>query len=179
MHTKGQEWAKIWISGTQAFLVLIIAMVSGYWAYYTRDLDQQQAADRETTEFRRIAEQRLTERRIAQTEAISQMSAQLGLMQAQCNASDRQLRTLGDKEILTLRERQCYDAYIGARSLLFLSSVRIRRDPTTSSSDWNSAWEGLTQSLRRAGSVRYSEEDVSQNWQAIVEMAERFDQREP
>ena len=179
MHTAKQEWAKIWISGTQAFLVLIIAITNGYWAYYTRELDQQQAAERERTELRRIEEQRLTERRIAQAEAISQMSAQLGLMQAQCNPDDQQLRTLGDKEILTLRERQCYDAYIGARSLAFLSSVRIRRNPTTSSSDWDSAWEDLTQSLTNAGSLRYSEENVSQHWEAIVEMAERFDQREP
>lgn len=168
MQTAKQEWAKIWISGVQAFLVLIIAAASGYWAYYTR-----------AAELQRAAERRLTERRLAQAEAISQMSSQLGLMQAQCDASDRQLRRLGDKDVLVLRERQCYDAYIGARSLFFLSSVRIRRDPDTLPSDWNTAWDGLRESLRRAGSVQYSEDDMSKNWRAIVEMAERFEQRKP
>ncbi len=179
MPTEQQEWAKLWISGIQALLVLIIAMTSGYWAWYTRAADAEEAVERQANERERVAQQRLTEQRMAQAEAISQMSSQLGLMQAQCNASDRQLRTLGDKETLTLRERQCYEAYIGARSLLFLSSVRIRRDADTSSSEWTAAWEGLTQSLRRAGSVRYSEEDTSENWQAIVGMAARAERREP
>ena len=166
MQAEKRESVKIWISGTQALLVLIIAMSSGYWTWYTHAVDERQAAVREATE-----------QRMEQAEAISRMGSQLGLMQAQCNPSDRQLRELGDKEALTLRERQCYEAYIGARSLLFLSSVRIRRDADTSLSDWNAAWDGLEQSLKRAGSVQYSEDDMSKNWQDIVEMAARSERR--
>ena len=177
MQTEKQELVKIWITGIQAILVLVIAMTSGYWAWYTRTDDKEQESHRNATERREVAEQLLTEQRMAQAEAISQMSSQLGLMQAQCNPSDRQLRKLGDKEVLTLRERQCYDAYIGARSLFFLSTVRIRRDPDTALSDWNAAWTGLKQSLKNAGSVRYSEADMSKNWQGIVGMADRFDRR--
>ena len=179
MQTEKQEWINIGISGAQAFLVLTIAATSGYWASYTRATDERQAAEREETEQRQVAEQRLTERRTAQAEAISQMSSQLGLMQAQCDPSDLQLRRLGDRDTLTLRERQCYEAYIGARSLYFISSVRIRRDPDTSLPDWNAAWEGLRQSLRQAGSVRYSEDEVSKSWEAIVGMADKFERREP
>ena len=168
MQIKKQELIKIWIGAAQAFLVLIIAMTSGYWAWYTYDVDKQQAAEREATE-----------QRMAQAEAISRMSSQLGLMQAQCDPDDRQLRELGEKKELTLRERQCYEAYIGARALLFLSSVRIRRDPDTSLSSWNTAWDGLRKSLKRAGSVRYSEVEMSKNWQAIVGMAEKFERRQP
>lgn len=148
------DWAPI----VQALFTAIIAICAGYWAWATRADDLHRIED---TQRRARVEM--------QNEAISVMSRQLGLMTALCN--EVALRDLGDKPTLTLRNRQCYEAYIGARSLVFLSEVRIARGCNASESDWSSAWRELSQALRDAGTNRYFPNTVAERWRAIIDMA--------
>ena len=140
----------------QAVLTAIIATFSGCWAFATYTGDQ-----------RRLSETQAREQRQAQNEAISQMSRQLGLMEAQCE-EDVQLRFLLDNAKSTRREERCYDAYIHARSLLYLSRVRIDSHSTVSDVDWNDLWDDFEQALVRAGAITYNADRVSTAWTPIV-----------
>ena len=99
------------------------------------------------------------------------MSRQLGLMEAQCDQAP--LRDLGDKKTLTLREANCYDAYIGARSLVFLTQLQIVRRSDVKTGDWSEAWRALYESLRDAGVSTYFPAAVADRWQTIVSQSEQ------
>ena len=158
MIAESQAHAVIRIAMVQAALTALIATFSGCWAYTTYIGDQ-----------RRISETRNREQRQAQDEAIAQMSRQIGLMEAQCD-EDVQLRTLLDDQARpTTRQERCYEAYIGARSLLYLSQVRIRSRSTLSYDDWTQLWADFEQALVRAGAVTYSADTVSTAWETIVD----------
>ena len=140
----------------QAVLTAVIAVSTGWWAYNT---------NRE--QLLRVEEQQAREQRDAQNEAISQMSRQLGLMEAQCERE--QLRIILDQPSPKRRQKRCYDAYIGARSLFFLSKVRIIRGTKVSEKEWERLWKKLLESLGNAGNISYDSAAVSEKWKAIVE----------
>lgn len=157
------------VAVVQAFLTLVIALCSGWWAYQTQRLDREISASREHERLARIAEQESMESRAAQAEAISQMSRQLGLMEALCNENAR-LRTLldGSDGPVSRRVEQCHDAYIGARSLLFLSEVRILPNPKVKQDEWKDLWDTLKKTLRNAGAIGYNPQRVGSDWSKIV-----------
>ena len=151
----------------------VIALVSAWWAYNTSMADRNRTEARDREQRHRIQEQQIRERRTAQHEAISQMSRQLGLMEAQCDSS-KQLRNILDKSYANRREERCYDAYIGARSIFFLSQVRVIRDPSVCQVEWECLWNDLKKSLRNAGSIAYNPAKVSATWKAIVENSKQY-----
>lgn len=155
MTTDIQAKVAVRVAIAQIALTALIAVFSGYWAYATHTADQ-----------RRTAEALARERRDAHNAAIAQMSRQIGLMQAQCE-EDVQLRTLLD-DAPTRRKEGCYDAYLGARSLLFLSRAQITPDPSIAPSAWAQLWDDFQTSLVSAGARNYREEQVSDAWESIV-----------
>ncbi len=147
-----------WSPILQALFTLVIAVSSGWWAYTTYMNDQK-----------RFEEQKNRDRYETQKEAISQMSRQLGLMKAQCPESS--LLDLAD-EISSL-DKRCFEAYIGARSLFFLSRVRIFRSLKMEESEWNKLWKSLEDSLINAGTSKYDASTVSILWEGIVNKSEQ------
>ena len=140
----------------QVLLAIAIAVFSGSWAVTTYKAEQ-----------RRIQEQRARDERQTQEEAIAQMSRHLGLMQAQCEPGDF-LRVLAD-DPMTSRQERCYNGFIEARSLVFLSRIRIIRDSTVSESEWQEKWDSLDVALSRAGAMGYFPSVLSTRWRRIVE----------
>lgn len=157
----------------QALLTCVIAISSGWWAYNTHRANQEWKEARHTEQLSRIDEQQKRESRVAQAEAISQMSQQLGLMEAQCD-SQQQLRSILERDSINRLEERCYDSYISARAILFLSRVRIIRDPDVAEADWDSLWNDFKQSLIDAGSISYNPNNVSARWQKIVESSTQY-----
>lgn len=152
--------AALWAPLVQALFTAVVALCAGYWTWATHHEDQL-----------RTAQERDRQIRNTQNTAISLMSRQLGLMEAQCDQAP--LRDLGDKPTLTLRQEQCYDAYIGARSLVFLSQLQIVRRSDVKAEDWSEAWRALSESLRDAGVSTYFRAAVSDRWQTIVSLSEQ------
>ena len=151
----------------QAVLMCVIAVTSAWWAYSTHTADQERAAARDREQRLRVEEQQARERRAAQHEVISQMSRQLGLMEAQCD-NRVQLALILDNRSSSRRAERCYDAYIGAQSLFFLSRHRIIPNPSVSTETWKVLWKSLEQALIDAGDVGYNPERVSGDWEAII-----------
>lgn len=150
-----------WTPILQVLLTFVIAATSGWWAYATYTGDKA-----------RLKQQQNREQYKAQMEAISQMSRQLDLMKAQC-PSDEPLTILGDEKNSTPLESRCFEAYIGARSLVYLSEVQINRQPEITETDWGQLWNSLEKSLREAGNIAYNPQNIATNWKAIVENSER------
>ena len=147
-----------WSPILQTLFTCVIALSSGWWAYTTYMNDQK-----------RFEEQQNRDRYETQKEAISQMSRQLGLMKAQCPESS--LLDLADK--ISSLDKRCFEAYIGARSLFFLSRVRIFRSLKMEESEWNKLWLSLEQSLINAGAVKYNGHTVLKHWKDIIEKSEQ------
>ena len=147
-----------WSPILQTMFTCVIALSSGWWAYTTYMNDQK-----------RFEEQQNRDRYETQKEAISQMSRQLGLMKAQCPESS--LLDLADK--ISSLDKRCFEAYIGARSLFFLSRVRIFRSPEMEEEKWNTRWKSLEDSLINAGTSTYNAQTVSKLWKDIVDQSEQ------
>ena len=154
----------------QAVLTFVIAVTSGFWAYYIYTADQNRAEARDREQRLRVEEQQARERRAAQQEAISQMSVQLGLMDAQCDFGVQLLLIL-DSPRPSRRAEGCYDAYIGAQSLLFLSRHRIKPKPSIPEDQWKNLWISLEKALIDAGDVSYDPKAIWRNWDAITKDA--------
>lgn len=151
-----------WSIAIQTVLMAVIAVTNGFWAYKTYTEDRKRAV-----------EQQAHHRRVAQNEAISHMSRQLGLMEAQCEETP--LSTILDERSPARPKEQCYEAYIAARSLFFHSKVRIARDPKlVSEKDWEDLWHALHKSLSDAGDIGYDSKRLSTDWKAIVEKTKRY-----
>ena len=100
------------------------------------------------------------------------MSRQLDLMKAQC-PSNKSLTALGDEKKSTLLESRCFDAYMGARSLIFLSEVQITHQSKITEQEWSQYWKSLGKSLRDAGIIAYNPQKISKQWKTIVENSEQ------
>ena len=157
MSIDKQAQATIYVALAQVALTAVIAALSGFWAYATYTGEQQ-----------RIQEQQSRDERQAQSEAIAQMSRQLGAMQAQCDA-DELLRSLLDGGSVTRREEQCHNVYIEARSLVFFSRHRILPESTVPKPRWNAMWNSLEVDLIQAGARGYDPETLSNRWKKIVD----------
>ena len=137
MTTDLQARATVRAAIVQAAFTAVIAGFSGWWAYTSYTGDQERAEARERAQRQNILEQRTRERRSTQSEVISQMSRQLGLMEAQCDTGV-QLRQMLDEPSPTRRAERCYDAYIGrpVASVSF-EGYRVVRDETVSEKEWD------------------------------------------
>ena len=149
-----------WTPIVQAFLTLVIAVSSGWWSV-TAHMSEQA----------RLEQQQKRDRDDVQKEAISQMTVQLVLMRAQCPKA--KLRSLLESENPTDLQRRCYEAYIGARSLLVQLRWRIVRDPQVNDNDWNESWDYLDQTLRDASYSIFDSKEVFRAWRDILEKSSR------
>ena len=147
--------AENWIPLSQTLLLLVIACFSGWWSYttYSYETNRELARERDQRERK-------------EAEAIASMSKQLGLMAAQCD--DVALRDIGDGFHISPRRRGCYEAYIGARSLIYLSRIYIFPSGRTESTIWNEKWKQFAEQLQSAGTTKYNRNALEKRWDDIV-----------
>ena len=101
--------------------------------------------------------------------AIADMSRQVDRMAALCEEG-WQIRTLNG--VGTNRERGCYEAWLEARSLLFVTRSRIAPGSASAFGECNGGqgnpWTVLRCALLDAGATGYAERQVIQAWDAVL-----------
>ena len=139
----------------QFVLAGAIALTGGVWALVTYVNEQA-----------RLRSDKAESLAVAERQAVSAMSRQLGLMDAYC--PEEALMDLGEKLSPDRLEQACFDAYIEAQVLFFFTRTQMRKPQDVSEQQWNDLWTAFGDALEVAGDSIYVPSDLASVWDRIV-----------